>query len=217
MNAGLSYDGVPSSVAGISRTYSQVQASFLCAALYGCLGSLPEEIDLIWKRRFTLLSWAYVIARYAGMVYLAVPVVIISVKRSDVLPELSSSWGKSPSEPKDVGDPSVFLMRVCAIYNNDRRLKWILGTLFLIEAFLVFFGGHHWSASTDPISQKTRVSGSVILSDVAYAVSYWYTGGLMEQYVINIVIFLEAVLGPRIATSLIEAHLGRNTVYLVPY
>lgn len=57
----------------------------------------------------------------------------------------------------------------------------------------------------------------VIILDVVDAVFQWKNEEIMRDVYLAFVVFLEAVLTPRIAASLLEARSGRNTVYLVPY
>ncbi|EIW83276.1 hypothetical protein CONPUDRAFT_143234 [Coniophora puteana RWD-64-598 SS2] len=135
--------------------------ALLFAALYDyvtlTVGSLPEEVDLVW-------------CRYMGLAYLMIPVAVSGVKKYDVLVDLNSALlehrkyvpitflkGNLLTHPQEIRDAmftlqraglvsflpaiqGVILLRVCAIHGRKRHIKWILSSLFLIEISLAFYG-----------------------------------------------------------------------------
>jgi len=166
----------------------------------------------------------------------------------------------------------TFVIRVCAVHNNNQKMKWILSSLMSLEIILVLYG----QFGSDPYNplrytmlvnvpilafeclllalllyglgfsrtvsfqlglsreQRRRSLLMVVLRDgclyfmivtvmaITDAISQWYPGGAplrlhWQVFFQNLPLFFEAVLGPRIAASLLEAQSGRDIVYLVPY
>jgi len=238
------------------------------------------EIDLIWQRPWTLSSGVYLYCRYMGLVYLLVPVAAFAIEGYDVPKDLDTLILKNPHSIQEIPDvidtlqnvvsffslaviQGIFLVRVCAVYGNSKRLKWTLIFLLLIEISLAFVGmfstlgydaAHFVILVNVPVlvfeclllalllrgtvfsrtmprhvktQQRWKPLSVVILRDgcvyfvivivmnILDAVLQWELYPL--QYIQDLSIFLEAVLGPHIVASLAETHGKFDTLYLVPY
>ncbi|EIW78002.1 hypothetical protein CONPUDRAFT_75747 [Coniophora puteana RWD-64-598 SS2] len=167
------------------------------------VGSLPAEVDLVWQRPKTLSSVAYLLCRYLGIVYLIYP----APEALNNLMWERTRWALFMSLK------GTFVIRVCAVHNNNQKMKWILSSLMSLEMILVLYG----QFGSDPYNP---LHFSVTVMAIFDAVSQWYPDGAPAHWQVvfqNLPLFFEAVGGPRIGASLLEAQSGRDMMYLVPY
>ncbi|KAI0769522.1 hypothetical protein BC629DRAFT_1595845 [Irpex lacteus] len=105
----------------------------LCVLLYDHILSFPQEVEVIWKRRKTYLSWIFILARYYSV--LAMIVVSVGYFSTAMTRERCEKWmfflPLGVTVPLSLFPSILMSLRVWAMYTANRAL---LGFLLLYIA-----------------------------------------------------------------------------------
>ncbi|KAI0045640.1 hypothetical protein FA95DRAFT_1607554 [Auriscalpium vulgare] len=124
--------------------FDRVQVATLTILVYEWFYLFADEVDLVWRSRWTLPKVLYLLSRYTPFIDMAVNTV------------LSTTFGMALSE-------IVMILRVQAMYDRSKRLLLILGTAWVILTVGALIFVHISSHATHFVPSSFIMSGCIAL------------------------------------------------------
>ncbi|KAJ7464224.1 hypothetical protein B0H11DRAFT_2051727, partial [Mycena galericulata] len=109
-----------------------------CLLVYELFTSLDDEVERIWSLKWRLPKLLFMLNRYVIRAMLVGLWIIADYPgTSPEFCRIYAYWQMIPLRLAILAAQALVAIRVWAIYNNSRRMFWILSTLYALEVFAV--------------------------------------------------------------------------------
>ncbi|EGO27180.1 hypothetical protein SERLADRAFT_460120, partial [Serpula lacrymans var. lacrymans S7.9] len=146
-------------IANILQITRFCQLSAAVVALYDHALLMQREMDLIWRRQWSLITFLYVVIRYAGDVVLVAGAVSLRCQMHGIFCIFTPMgiqlqiWG---SLVFLLAMQATFILRVYAMYRQSKKIIFFLSFLLLVEGIIgsIIIGtGSHYHGPVKIVSE----------------------------------------------------------------
>jgi hypothetical protein len=181
------------------RFVESIQSTRLAAVgsatvlLYDHLITLDQEIDLVWKRDWSLLKGVFIFHRYLGL--LGVIIELFAIMSPDVTDSICTwwfyfeFWGYTSIV---LTSELVLLLWIFFLYNRRRDILAFLSVLFVAQAVsvVVILGKSFAQLSITAHIDHTRIAFCSLKHDTAFFSWYWlpvllYNSAILALFIIK--------------------------------
>ncbi|KAF8194848.1 hypothetical protein K438DRAFT_809488 [Mycena galopus ATCC 62051] len=137
--------------------------STACLLVYELLLSLDDEVARVWPLKWRLPKILFMLNRYFIRALLVCLWIIADYPGTS--PEfcyIYAYWQIIPLRLAILTAQALVVMRVWAIYNNSRRMLWVLGTLYALEVAAVTMCIWVATADTQGVAQPAPLSCALV-------------------------------------------------------
>ncbi|KAJ6572792.1 hypothetical protein DFH09DRAFT_401981 [Mycena vulgaris] len=130
-----------------------------CLLVYEFLTSLDDEVARVWSLKWRLPKILFMLNRYVIRAILVVLWVLADFPgTSPEFCRIYSYWQMIPLRLAILAAQALVVIRVWAIYNNSRRMFWVLTTLYTTEVLAVAISVFIATMDTQGIAQPAPLS-----------------------------------------------------------
>ncbi|KAJ7108329.1 hypothetical protein C8R44DRAFT_885075 [Mycena epipterygia] len=109
-----------------------------CVLVYELLTSLDDEVARVWSLKWRMPKILFMLNRYVIRAMLLCLWILADYPgTSPEFCRIYSYWQMIPLRLAILAAQALVVIRVWAIYNNSRRMFWVLGTLYTVEVAAV--------------------------------------------------------------------------------
>ncbi|KAJ7620483.1 hypothetical protein DFH06DRAFT_66552 [Mycena polygramma] len=133
--------------------------STACLLVYELFTSLDDEVARVWSLRWRLPKILFMLNRYVIRAVLVCLWIVADYPGTSVeFCRIYSYWQMIPLRLAILAAQALVVMRVWAIYNNSRRMFWILSILYFLEVLAVALCVVVATADTQGVAQPPPLS-----------------------------------------------------------
>ncbi|KAJ7676805.1 hypothetical protein DFH06DRAFT_1466204 [Mycena polygramma] len=138
---------------------NNVLYSTACLLVYELLTSLDDEVAQVWPMRWRLPKILFILNRYVIRAMLVCLWILADYPgTSTEFCRIYSYWQMIPLRLAILAAQALVVLRVWAIYNNSRRMLWVLSILFTLEVLAVVVCVAVATADTQGVAQPPPLS-----------------------------------------------------------
>ncbi|KAJ7933994.1 hypothetical protein B0H13DRAFT_2306024 [Mycena leptocephala] len=137
--------------------------STACLLVYELLTSLDDEVARIWSLKWRLPKILFMLNRYfIRALLVCLWILADSPGTSPEFCFIYAYWQMIPLRLAILTAQALVVMRVWAIYNNSRRMFWVLGTLYTLEVAAITMCILVATADTQAVAQPTPLGCALV-------------------------------------------------------